>query len=130
MVEFAFTVVIFIALLMGVFDLGRAVFMSNGVAESARDIARVASVHPGKPLSNPTPDTQAVIDRQQSIINHLQDPIFSCVDITGQTVATPGGACLPGNWVKVEIHAPWNPATPILNLLAIDLSSSSSVQIP
>ncbi|MEJ7803380.1 MAG: TadE family protein [Candidatus Limnocylindria bacterium] len=130
MVEFALTIVIFIGLLMGVFDLGRAVYMSNGVGESAREIARVASVHPGTPISNPSADTQVVIDRQQGIIFELDDPTFACVDILGQTVTPPSAPCLPGNWVKVEIHAAFSPVTPIFNLIPLDLESTSSIQIP
>lgn len=130
LVEFAFSIVIFIGLLMGVFDLGRAVFMSNGVGEASREIARVASVHPGNPLSNPSTDTQAVIDSQQGIIHSLADPTFSCVDILGQTVTPPSARCLPGNWVKVEIHASFTPVTPIFNLMSLDLESTSSIQIP
>lgn len=130
MVEFALTVVIFIGLLLGVLDFGRAIFMSNGVAQAAREIARVASVHPGNPISNPSADTQQVIAGQRSIIFELANPTMTCVDITGQPAATPTGACLPGNWVKVEIHAPYSPVTPIFNLMAIDLESTSSVQIP
>ena len=31
--------------MMAVFDLGRAIYMYNGVAEAARELARVTSVH-------------------------------------------------------------------------------------
>ena len=126
LVEFAFAVVIFIGLLMGVLDLGRAVFMNNGVAEAAREIARVTSVHPGTPLGS-SAQTTAVVDGQQSVIPSLDDPTFSCVDITGAAVS---GACLPGNWVRVDIEAHFTPATPIFGLVELTLSSSSSIQIP
>lgn len=130
LVEFALTIVIFIGLLMGVFELGRAVFMSNGVAEASREIARVASVHPGSPISNPSADTQVVIDRQQGIIHSLADPTLSCVDILGQPTTAPSAPCKPGDWVKVEIHAAFTPVTPIFNLFSLDLESTSSIQIP
>jgi Flp pilus assembly protein TadG len=129
LVEFALTVVIFIGLLMGVFDLGRAVFMSNGVAEAAREIARVASVHPGNPISSPSTEMQQVIDAQQGIIHSLADPTFECVDVLGQTTSPPSAACLPGDFVKVEIHAAFTPVTPIFNLMSLDLASTSSVQV-
>jgi hypothetical protein len=107
LVEFALTIVIFIGLLMGVFELGRAVF-----------------------ISNPSADTQVVIDRQQGIIHSLADPTFSCVDILGQPTTAPSAPCTPGDWVKVEIHAAFTPVTPIFNLFSLDLESTSSIQIP
>src|SRR6185369_14315679 len=46
LVEFSLSIIIFIVMLMGIFDVGRAIFMYNGVSEAARDIARRTSVYP------------------------------------------------------------------------------------
>ena len=129
MVEFALTLIVFLALLLGILDFGRGIFMFNGVAEAAREIARVTSVHPGSPFGS-SPETGAVVDGQQGIIFELGEPEFACVDIEGNAVALAAGKCLPGNWVKVTIAAQYSPVTPILNLIATEITSSSSVQIP
>lgn len=129
LVEFALTLLLFLGLLLGVLDFGRAIFMSNGVSQAAREIARVTSVHPGNPLGS-SADTAEVVDTQQNLIFELQDPDFSCVDIEGNSVPLSAGQCLPGNWVRVEMTALYRPVTPIFNFIALDLRSSSSVEIP
>jgi hypothetical protein len=126
MVEFAMTVVIFVALLMGVLDFGRAIFMYNGVSQAARDLARVTSVHPGDPLGSSTETLQVLAGAQDSMLE-LGEPTYSCVTIRGAAVS---GDCQPGDWVKVEISATYSPTTPILSLWDMALSSSSSIQIP
>jgi hypothetical protein len=125
MVEFALTVLIFTALLVGVFDIGRAVFTHNGMAQAARDIARVTSVHPGSPLGSSV-DTQSVIDRYGGHTS-IDDIEYSCTEIDGTSVT---GTCLPGKWVRVTVSYLYTPVTPILNLWPIELSSTSSIQIP
>lgn len=132
LVEFALTVIIFLMLVMGVLDVGRGIFMYNGVSQAAREIARVTSVHPGTGLGTagwaPSTEAQAVIDAQADLFLDLtlEDP--TCVDIDGTAV----GACLPGTWVKITVRAPYTPVTPPLVPLVgtHELSSTSSVQIP
>ena len=51
LVEFSLVVVPFVFIMMGIFDLGRGIYMMNGTAEAAREIARVTSVHSGCPLN-------------------------------------------------------------------------------
>jgi TadE-like protein len=126
-VEFALSVTVFLALVCGVFDLGRGVYQNNGLSEAARELARVTSVHPGSPLGS-SAETAAVLATQKSLIPNLKDPTFSCQDIDGSAVS---GTCQPGDWVKVTIHAPFTPATPVIGLVGqIDFQSSSSIQIP
>ena len=45
LVEFSLAVIPFLILLMGVFDLGRGIYMMNGTSEAAREINRVTIVH-------------------------------------------------------------------------------------
>jgi len=47
-VEFALVVPIFMVILIGMVDLGRAIWANNSVANAARESARFASVHGGK----------------------------------------------------------------------------------
>lgn len=133
MVEFALTLLVFLALLLGILDFGRAIYMYNGVSQAAREIARVASVHPN-PWPSATPGTgsaqveEAIAD-QRSIILELQRPTVRCVDISGATVALKGGLCEPGNYVKVETRADYSPVTPIFNLMSLQITSSSSIEV-
>ena len=133
LVEFALVLPVFLMLLMGVFDLGRGIYMYNGVAEAAREIARVTSVYPcqGTPctLGNST-QTAAVIQTQKTLIPSLGNPTFSCVDIDGGPVDKPTVSCLAGEQVKVVIVAPYSPVTPVLGLIGIwNMQSTSSVSI-
>jgi Flp pilus assembly protein TadG len=127
LVEFALTFVLFILLVMGVVDFGHGVFVWNGVAEAARDIAREASVHPGTTLGD-SPDVDAVVASHKDLLAGMADPTFQCVGIDGSAIT---GTCRPGDWVRVDVQASYAPVTPPLLYLVgqITLSSSSSIQI-
>jgi Flp pilus assembly protein TadG len=126
--ELALVLIPFMLLLFGILDLGRGIYAYNAVAEAAREIARVTSVHAGEPLGS-SDDTAAVVSTQYALIPGMEAPVFGCVDITG--VAVVGDRCLPGNRVRVTVAAPFQPVTPILLMLGeMDLQSTSSVQIP
>ena len=53
LVEFSLVIIPFVFIMMGIFDLGRGIYMMNGTAQAAREIARVASVHSGCPQGSP-----------------------------------------------------------------------------
>ena len=126
LVEFALALPVFLMLLMAVFDLGKGIYMYNGVSEAAREIARVTSVHPGGTLGD-SAETSAVIAVQKTLIPNLGDPTFSCVDIDGSAIAT---KCLPGQQVQVVIVAPYSPVTPLLGLVGTwNMQSTSAVSI-
>lgn len=127
LVEFSLVVIIFLVLLMGIFDFGRAIYMYNGVAQAAREIARVTSVHPGGPLGT-GPETAAVVTTQKRLIPNLGNPTYACVNIDKAAVTT---ACqAPDHAVQVTISAVYTPVTPILSFLGnFTLSSSSSAKM-
>ncbi len=129
LVEFSLTVVIFIILVMGVLDFGRAIFMYNGVSQASRELARVTSVHPGTPLGT-SAETADVIAAQEDLVPDLDvaSTDFTCEDIDGDPVTN---ACLTGNWVRVDLSVAYTPVTPPLAFLigTLQLESSSSVQI-
>ena len=132
LVEFSLALTVFLVLMMGVFDFGRAIYEYNGVAQAAREIARATAAHSGTDFTTDagrSPQTKAVIATQSGLIPGLEVRKIQCVDITGAPIAT---HCLEGNWIQVEIHAPYKPITPILGLALSgwDLfSSSTSVQL-
>jgi Flp pilus assembly protein TadG len=51
LVEFAFVLPVFLALLLGTVDLGRGIWANNSVASAAREAARFAAVHGGSKSS-------------------------------------------------------------------------------
>jgi Flp pilus assembly protein TadG len=128
LVEFALVLPIFLMLLLGVFDLGRMIYMYNGVAEAARELARVTSVHPGTPGAlGSTSNTAAVLAAQKALIPDLGNPVFTCVDIDGSAVTD---TCVAGMQVKVVIQAPYRPVTPVFSLVGtLTLGSSSTFSI-
>lgn len=132
LVEFSLVIVIFLVLMMAIVDLGRGIYMFNGVAQAAREIARVTSVYPGTGFGN-SPQTAAVVGTQKGLIPNLGNPTFACVDIDDSAVALVGGKCPAGKGyrVKVTIVAPYTPLTPVLGLTGTwNMSSTSSVQLP
>lgn len=129
LVEFSLTVMIFLVLLMGIFDFGRAIFMYNGVAQAAREIARVTSVHPGSPLGG-SAETAAVVSTQKNLIPNLKNPTYRCVRIDNTNVPAANDCEPQEHAVKVTISAVYTPVTPILSFLGdITLSSSSSAKL-
>ena len=129
--EFALAIPIFVLIVLGVFDFGRAIYMYNGVSQAARELARVTSVHPCAgstcTLGN-SPETSAVLATQRNLIPDLQTPTFACVDLSGTPVHS-ATTCVPGDDVQVRIVAKYSPVTPLLGLFKIDLQSTSSVAI-
>ena len=125
--EFALAIPVFLLILVGVFDLGRAVYMYNGVAEAARDIARITATHVGNPIGS----SRATVDRiavQRGLVPGLGAPGFSCVSLYGTTVAD--ADCTSGNYVVVASTAEFAPVSGFGFLGTVTLSSTSSVQVP
>jgi len=135
LVEFSIVLIPFLFLLMGIIDLGRGIYINNGISQAAREIARVTATHPctGSPctLGN-SAETAAVTDTQKGLIPGLADPAASiqltCTDITdAQSSST---SCGPGEYVRVEIRVPFSVLTPLLSMIApTTLSTATHVQI-
>jgi len=125
--EFALTVGIFIVLLIGALDLGRGVYIFNGVSEAAREIARTTSIFPGGASLGSSTETASVVATQQGLVPGLSTPTYACIDIAG---ASQSGTCSGGKWVSVSVSAPYQPATPLLAIFgAMTFSSTSSAEI-
>lgn len=136
LVEFSIVLVPFLLLLLALADVGRGVYTNNGVAEAAREIARVTSVHPCDPasctLGNST-ETLATIATQQNLVPGLGGPgstiMIQCTSITDTALSN--SDCRPGSFVRVTVSVPFRVSTPLLNMVAPGtLTSSSHVQLP
>ena len=131
LVEFCLAIMVFLVLMMGVFDFGRAIYQYNGVAQAAREIARVTAVHAGPnfaTIAGQSPQTRSVIATQMGMIPNLQEPVITCVNIDGTLIST---GCGRGKWINVSIVAPYTPITPLLGLTGTWnlFSASTSVQL-
>lgn len=142
LVEFSLTIVIFLVMLMGIFDLGRAIFMYNGVSEAAREIARRAAVWPYEGVASSTQlgassYVRDTIATQRQLVPGMQNlspgaPDFECVDISGNISAN--SVCGRGDfrdYVRVTVSATYQPITPLLGLNGpITLEATSTVSFP
>ena len=126
LVEFSLVLIPFLIIMMGIFDLGRGIYMMNGTAQAAREIGRVASVHSGcLPDSPPTCDMGAsgqiddVVATQRRLlpgmsINTTSDIV--CVDI-GDVVKPVDKDCKWGtDYVRVRVTSSFTPITPIVSM--------------
>jgi hypothetical protein len=131
LVEFSLAIIIFLVLMMGVFDFGRAIYQYNGVSQAAREIARATAAHPGSDFTldaGRSSETKGVIQTQKGLIPNLQEPTIKCVEVDGTEITS---HCVAGKWIQVRISAPYTPITPLLGLTGTwdFFSSSTSVQL-
>ena len=128
----------FLWILLGIVDLGRGIYANNGVAEAARELARVTSVHTCDTTETTctlgtSPQTAAVLTTQERLIPGLGGPgssvTYACTSITDATLSsTP---CPSGSFVRVTVSVPFSVVTPLLSMVApATLSSTTHMQIP
>jgi Flp pilus assembly protein TadG len=128
-VEFALTLPVFLLLVMGILDLGRAVLYSNMLSNAAREGARAGVVR-GPDGARPDEAQLCAIARGATRLPNA--PAAATCGLSGdlQVTAsrgTPKRADLP---VRVELHYAFKPITPLVKLLVGDtvpLSASSSM---
>ena len=112
LVEFALIIPLFLVLLVGLFDLGRAVFAYNTLTNAAREGARTAIVNQYKP---------SIIARAklQTAIVELNDPSvqvdFYQVNVDGTPNTTSQCALIAvGCLAIVSFEATYQPITPLI----------------
>jgi Flp pilus assembly protein TadG len=136
LVEFSIVLIPFLLILMGIVDLGRGIYMSNGVNEAAREIARTTAVHlcaSSCTLGN-SAQTTATINTQKRLIPGLAGSTssitFTCTTVSDVAVTT-GSPCSSGNYVKVTVSVPYAALTPVLSMVAPStLVSTAHIQVP
>jgi hypothetical protein len=135
LVEFSLALIPFLFLLMGVFDLGRGIYTNNGVAQAAREIARVASVHQcAGPCTSATwsPEILEVVNAQKALVPGLVTSgiTIECVDI-GDNVLPVGTTCLDGYFIRVRTSVSFSMVTPLLPIPnPLNVSSTAHIQVP
>lgn len=143
LVEFSLAIIVFLVMIMGIFDLGRAIFAYNGVSEAAREIARRAAVYPYDAITSGNDDlgssdqVRDTIDTQRALVPGMADlspgsPDFECVDIEGNP--STNTVCSKGDfkdYVKVTVTATYQPITPLIGVFGpITLTGTSTASFP
>jgi Flp pilus assembly protein TadG len=110
--EFALVLPIFLLLMVGLFDLGRAVFSYNTLTNAAREGARIAIVNQYKP---------SIIERakQQTAIVELNDPSVAIDFFQVKADGTPDTSkqcalVAVGCLAVVSFEATYQPITPLI----------------
>lgn len=139
LVEFSLVLVPFLILMMGVFDLGRAIYQMNGTAEAAREIARVTSVHPYSACCDlgSSSQAQAVVSTQRRLVPNLDVTTSTdvvCVKLgtnADPDVVIPDNKCGSGDYVRVRTRSAFGPITPIVSVFGNHtFESYSRIKIP
>jgi Flp pilus assembly protein TadG len=123
LVEFSLAIMVFLVMVIGIFDVGRGIYTYNGVAEAAREIARITSTHLGSPVGT-SAETIDRVNVQRGLTPGMQNPTISCVDLYGAATT-----CGSGDYVRVVVTAPYQPLT-FLGLPPLTLSATGSAQVP
>ena len=143
LVEFSMVLVPFVLLLMGVLDLGRAIYAMNATAEAARDIARVTAVHQCNgacgDLGSST-EAQAVIATQRGLVPSMVFDSSTDVDCVEVVPGSPpsenvidDAACKIGNdyFIRVHVQSNFAPITPLVGMFGShNLDAWARVQLP
>lgn len=115
LVEFALAFPIFILLIFGLIDLGRAVFVSNSLAEAAREGARYGSVQ-----------ARAWDDaRRTDVEDWILDQLQGVPDATAEVDCTPtrpGFGCTVDDVLEVSVSTELDMITPIIGQIVGTLS--------
>jgi Flp pilus assembly protein TadG len=148
LVEFALLLPIFVLILFGVFDLGRAVFAYNTVANAARQGARVAAVNQivSSPDCNESKPVEDPNNAHWSVKTCAAESAISLgirpADVTvvysappGTTLAcpttpTPTSPIHVGCIASVTVPYTFTPSTPIISGLVGPIVMSATSKIP
>lgn len=127
LVEFALILPILVLLLVGLFDVGRAVFAYNTVANAAREAARLAVV-------DQTVLTISGLAAQRGVSLGLDPSSDVAVDFLTSALADAapcnGSPVPPGCIAEVTVSYAYTPATPIIGNFIGSLTLSSTARMP
>jgi Flp pilus assembly protein TadG len=132
LVEFSLALIPFLLILMGIADLGRGIYMSNGVNEAAREIARTTAVHlcDSPCVVGNSAQTAATVNTQKALVPGLGSP-SSSIQYQCTFADDSAATCVSGNFVKVTVSVGYSALTPVLSMVAPStLVASAHIEIP
>lgn len=134
-VEFALAIIVFLMLLMAIFDLGRGIYTYNGVSQAAREVARSSSVNSGGVsggVQTYSAETQQVINTQKALVPGLVVDSPKCVasaDANDSGAAT-NRLCTQGEFVEITAHSSFKSVSLLGFLGTINVQAKSRIQMP
>jgi Flp pilus assembly protein TadG len=138
LVEFAIAAIPFLILVMGILDLGRAIYQMNTTAQASREIARATSLHPWATCCDLGSSTQAAAATQVQRallpgMTFTPSTDITCIDIAENAIADAdcGSDEDISYFVVVTVRSTFQPATPLTMIFGSHtFSSTSRVEIP
>jgi Flp pilus assembly protein TadG len=136
LVEFSLALIPFLLILLGIADLGRGIYTSNGVSQAAREIARTTAVHLCATAGlgctvGSSPETTATINTQKTMVPGLGGPSSTIAFTCTNNIEVVQAECRPGDFVEVTVTVPFATLTPVLSMVApTSLSATGRVEIP
>lgn len=125
LVEFALVVPIFLLVVLGLFDMGRAVFYYSTISNASREAVRLGIVD-----QNTGDIQQEAVDLASGVM-----PI-TLADVTVQYLnpdLTSGGTCSTAPYdvgcvVRVEVQHSFQPATPFVGVLSLSAETHQPIE--
>lgn len=130
LVEFALVFPIALLVILAIFDMGRAVFIYNGLTNAAREGARLAIVNQTE---------SAIADRVATMsigaeVTNLGDADFLAFKVEdlddGTTTATDCPTMVTGCVAVVTARAQWQAITPIIGSIVGPLTLQAQAELP
>lgn len=134
--EFALVFPIMIVLMLALFDLGRVVFLYNGLTNAAREGARLAIVNQDKAMIRQRVQAMAFT---AGISNLTNDDLVSFYRTTPNQDATTNPQCTvgstlnplaPGCMAVVRAKAKWAPITPFAGSFLGEIEFEARTEMP
>jgi len=120
LVEMAITLPVFLLLVLGFIDLGRAVYYYSALGNAVREGARFASVQ----YSLNTEDS-ATLNNIKSVVTHYSVSVpISANDVEADRVDVNGDPSAEGDYVRVSGKVNFDPVIPFLNALLLSSEST------
>jgi Flp pilus assembly protein TadG len=135
LVEFALALPIFLLLLCGVIDGGRAIFAYNQMSQVTRDVARVASTACFRTTPACDASTGPIAGSISSQAAGYQGPVtwtVACLNPATHLERSGAGTdkCSPGDFVRVAVTSSFNLLTPIASSFGpVNLGSHTEQEI-
>jgi Flp pilus assembly protein TadG len=128
LVEFAIVMPIVVVVVLGLFDLGRAVYSYNTLAQAARSASRVAMVNQ---VTSTVTSTAVATAATLGLTSSNVDVCFKTADSTSTSCSSSSNNCPQssryiGCLAIVRTHISYSPMTPVIALLMRSISLSST----
>lgn len=130
-VEYAFALPIFLAIVLGVVELGRVLFTMHTMHHATADGARYAVVHGSESASPATPSDIEAVVRADALVDQgrLRITVQEVAADGTATTAAAGRIFSPGETVRIVADYEFRFVIPVFDLDAMDLRQFADMVI-